>query len=97
MVDTSSHFDVFQRLELKKLDTGKLTERENKLFEKAILWTRKRTPLVKYYACEAATHLTVKSLQVLGGYGYMTEYSHERYHRDSFGLSFMKVLLKFNP
>ncbi len=85
LVDTASYFDVYQRLELKKLETGELTEAEKKLFDYANMWTRKRTPLVKYYACEATTYLSGKAIQVLGGYGYMEEYKVERYHRDSFG------------
>lgn len=85
LVDTESHFDIFQFLHLKKQKTGDLTEKEKELFEEAKLWTRKRTPLVKYYACEAATTLSQRAIQVLGGYGYMKEYPVERYHRDSFG------------
>ncbi|MBG09131.1 MAG: hypothetical protein CME68_10260 [Halobacteriovoraceae bacterium] len=85
LVDTASFFDIYQRLELKKLETGHLTKVEKKLFDHANMWTRKRTPLVKYYACEATTYLSGKAIQVLGGYGYMEDYSLERYHRDSFG------------
>ncbi len=85
LVDTASFFDIYQRLELKKLETGHLTEVEKQLFDSANMWTRKRTPLVKYYACEAATYLSGKAIQVFGGYGYMEEYLVERYHRDSFG------------
>jgi hypothetical protein len=49
------------------------------------MWTRKRTPLVKFYATEAYTDLSKKAVQVLGGYGFIKEYPVERYHRDSFG------------
>ncbi len=85
LVDTISHYDIFQRLDLKKTKTGELTKEEEVLFNEASLWTRKRTPLVKYYACEQATLLTQRSIQILGGYGFMEEYPVERYHRDSFG------------
>jgi len=85
LVDTASYFDIYQRLELKMLETGHLTEVEKEIFDSANMWTRKRTPLVKYYACEATTYLSGKAIQVLGGYGYMEEYNIERYHRDSFG------------
>ncbi len=85
LVDTESHFDAYQFLHLKKEKTGELTQEEKNIFDEAKLWTRKRTPLVKYYACEAATHLTQRAIQVLGGYGYMKEYPVERFHRDSFG------------
>lgn len=85
LMDTVSHYDIFQKLDLKKKQSGDLTKEEENLFNEATLWTRKRTPLVKYYACEVATHLTQRSIQVLGGYGFMQEYPVERYHRDSFG------------
>ncbi len=85
LVDTMTHFDIYQRLELKKQKTGDLTKEEEELFEEAQLWTRKRTPLVKYYATELASVLTTKGIQVLGGYGYMKEYPVERIHRDIFG------------
>lgn len=85
MVDTVSHFDIFQKLDLKQRHTGDLTKEEQNLLEEARLWTRKRTPLVKYYVCEAATTLTQRAIQVLGGYGFMHEYPVERFHRDSFG------------
>ena len=85
LVDTMTHFDIYQRLELKKQQTNDLTKEEEELFEEAQLWTRKRTPLVKYYATELASILTIKGIQVLGGYGYMKEYPVERIHRDIFG------------
>ncbi|EQC44281.1 acyl-CoA dehydrogenase family protein [Bacteriovorax sp. Seq25_V] len=85
MVDTISYFDIYQRLDMKKKKTGELNEEENRLFNDAWLWTRKRTPLVKYYTCEAYATISQKAIQILGGYGYMQEYPVERYHRDSFG------------
>ncbi|WP_127716152.1 acyl-CoA dehydrogenase family protein [Halobacteriovorax sp. HLS] len=85
LMDTISHFDIFQRLDYKKNTTNDLTKDEEVLFQDATLWTRKRTPLVKYYACEAATLLSQRAIQVLGGYGFMQEYPVERYHRDSYG------------
>jgi alkylation response protein AidB-like acyl-CoA dehydrogenase len=85
LMDTISHYDVFQFLDLKKKQTGDLTKEEEKKLKEATLWTRKRTPLVKYYACEKYTELSQRALQVLGGYGFMKEYPLERIHRDSFG------------
>ena len=85
MADTMSHFDIYLKLDHKKHHTGDLTQEEEKLYKEASLWTRKRTPLVKYYACEAYTHLSTRAIQVLGGYGFMKEYPLERYHRDAFG------------
>ena len=85
LVDTVSWYDIYQKLDLKKKKESDLTEEETKLYQEASRWTRKRTPLVKYYACEANVTLTQRAIQVLGGYGYMKEYPVERYHRDSFG------------
>jgi alkylation response protein AidB-like acyl-CoA dehydrogenase len=85
IVDTVSKFDQFLYLENKRQSTGDLTSEEQQLFDDMWLWTRKRTPLIKYYACEAATTLTQRAIQVLGGYGFMKEYPVERFHRDSFG------------
>lgn len=85
IADTSSWFDIYLKLDNKKLHTGDLSEEENKLYKKASHWTRKRTPLVKFYGTEAYTELSKKAIQVLGGYGFIKEYPVERYHRDSFG------------
>lgn len=85
LVDTISWYDIFQKLDLKKNQNGELNKEEAELYKEASMWTRKRTPLVKYYACEANVTLTQRAIQVLGGYGYMKEYPVERYHRDSFG------------
>jgi alkylation response protein AidB-like acyl-CoA dehydrogenase len=40
------------------------------------------TPLSKYYAGEIVNDVTMRALQVYGGYGYTTEYPTERYLRD---------------
>ncbi len=85
MVDTMSHFDIFQRLDLKKRHTGELTQDESKLFSKSARVVRRRTPLVKYYGAEANTTLSKRAIQAFGGYGFMMEYCVERLHRDSFG------------
>jgi len=84
IVDTISHYDIFQKLDQRQKDGTELTKEEKKLLKDAYLWTRKRTPLVKYYACEAATNLSQRAIQMLGGYGFMEEYPVGRYHRDSF-------------
>jgi alkylation response protein AidB-like acyl-CoA dehydrogenase len=85
MVDTISHFDVFQRLDLKKRHTHDLNEKETFLHNKSSKIVRKRTPLVKYYGAEANASISQKAIQAFGGYGYMMEYDVERIHRDSFG------------
>ncbi|MDH5580351.1 MAG: acyl-CoA/acyl-ACP dehydrogenase [Bdellovibrionales bacterium] len=84
LMDTTSHFDIFTKLDLKKHHTNDLTEEEQEMFEEAGKWVRKRTPLVKYYSCEKATELSQRAIQVLGGYGFMKEYPVEMFHRDSF-------------
>jgi alkylation response protein AidB-like acyl-CoA dehydrogenase len=85
LVDTTSHYDIYQRLHLKKQHTGSLNESEQELYDDSWMWIRKRTPLVKFYATEAFTQLSTKAIQVLGGYGYMKDYPVEKLHRDSFG------------
>jgi len=85
MVDTLSHFDIFQRLDMKKRHTGDLNEEQDALLKKATRVVRQRTPLVKYYGAEANATISQKAIQAFGGYGYMTEYDVERLHRDCFG------------
>lgn|GEM_PF-807027 len=84
VVDTFNQFDVHQYYDLKQRLQGELTEDEKKAYEEAKIWTRKRTPLLKYYSTEAFTSLSQKSIQALGGYGFIREYPMERLHRDSF-------------
>jgi len=84
MIDTMSHYEIYQKLDLKKRHTGELNEKEQQQFKKATKWMRRRTPLVKYYGAETFTALSQKTIQVLGGYGFMQEYEAERLHRDSF-------------
>lgn len=85
MVDTVSHFDIFQKLHKKKLHTHDLTHDESRLYQRAAKIVRRRTPLVKYYGAEANATLSQKAIQAFGGYGFMEEYDVERLHRDSFG------------
>ena len=85
LADTCSHFDIYRFLDRKKGETnGDLSHEETQQLKEAKVWVRKRTPLIKYYMCEAYTTISQKALQVLGGYGFMTEYPLERLHRDSF-------------
>jgi len=37
----------------------------------------------KYYCSEVATKVTHKAIQVLGGYGYISDYQVERMYRDA--------------
>ena len=107
LFDTALYFDIYSKLDLKKGQEGKLSDQEEKLLREAKKWTRRRTPLVKYYGAEAFTTLSRKAIQVHGGYGFMREYDAERLHRDSFApllyegtsqiqaLMAMKDLMKF--
>ena len=85
MMDTLSHYEIYQRLDMKERHTNDLTDDEKKIFKRAKKVVRKRTPLVKAYGAETFTLLSQRAIQGLGGYGYMKEYEAERYHRDSFG------------
>jgi butyryl-CoA dehydrogenase len=43
---------------------------------------RKEASMAKLFASETARRVTIKAIQILGGYGYTKEYPVERYHRD---------------
>ncbi|MEX0797828.1 MAG: acyl-CoA dehydrogenase family protein, partial [Bacteriovoracaceae bacterium] len=107
MVDTLNYFDVYQRYDLWKRQGKELTPEQEKDFNDAKKWTRRRTPLVKMYGAETYTKLSQRAIQALGGYGFIEEYDVSRYHRDSFApllyegtsqiqaLMAMKDLMKF--
>jgi 3-(methylthio)propanoyl-CoA dehydrogenase len=84
IVDTMSHYEIYQHLDMKERRTGNLDEVDQKLFKRSKRVIRRRTPIVKAYGAEAFTLLSQRVIQGLGGYGYMKEYDAERYHRDSF-------------
>jgi alkylation response protein AidB-like acyl-CoA dehydrogenase len=85
LFDTISWFDIYQRLDLKKIKTGELTGEEQSLYKKAYHIVRRRTPLTKYFGSEEAVQVALKAVQGLGGYGYMEEYPNARYLRDAIG------------
>jgi len=41
------------------------------------------TAMAKYYAARAAAEVADEAIQLLGGYGYMTEFEVERFYRDA--------------
>ena len=43
----------------------------------------KITSMAKWYAARTAVEVADEAIQLLGGYGYMTEYDVERYYRDA--------------
>jgi alkylation response protein AidB-like acyl-CoA dehydrogenase len=51
--------------------------------ERLVQRTDLLTPLAKYYASEMVNEVASRSLQVHGGYGYMTDYPVERHFRDA--------------
>jgi len=85
IVDTISHFDIFQKLDLKKKHTGDLNKDEEKLLNESLKLVRKRTPLIKYYGAEAFCEISKKCIQALGGHGFIKDHFVERFHRESFG------------
>jgi len=42
----------------------------------------KEASMAKLFASETARRVTIRAIQILGGYGYIKEYPVERYHRD---------------
>lgn len=107
MVDTISHFDIYQKYDLMKRHGAELSAKQELEYAHAQKWVRRRTPLVKMYGAETFTHLSQRAIQALGGYGFINEYEAHRYHRDSFAtllyegtsqiqsLMAMKDLMKF--
>lgn len=85
VVDTLNWFDIYQKLDLKLRKTNDLSECEIKLLKDAKLWSRKRTPLLKYWASEQYTRISKEVIQMLGGHGFMKDHPVEQWHRDSFG------------
>ncbi|HXH73956.1 MAG TPA: acyl-CoA dehydrogenase family protein [Bacteriovoracaceae bacterium] len=84
IVDTMSHYEVYQYMDNKERHTGDLGEADKKLFKRAKRIVRQRTPIVKAYGAETFTLFSQRAIQGLGGYGFMKEYDAERFHRDSF-------------
>ncbi len=84
-IDSLNSFTLYHRLDLKKRKTGELNRHEEKNLDQALINVRLLTPLVKYYGTELAVEISKKSIQALGGHGFMRDHSVERLHRDSFG------------
>lgn len=84
IVDTMSHYEVYQYMDSKERHTGDLSDSDKKLFKRAKRIVRQRTPIVKAYGAETFTLFSQRAIQGLGGYGFMKEYDAERFHRDSF-------------
>ncbi len=85
VIDTMSHYEIYQYYHMKEQHTNDLSEEEKKEYKKATKVVRKRTPILKAYGAETLTLFTQRVIQGLGGYGFMREYDAERFHRDSFG------------
>lgn len=44
---------------------------------------KKKSSLAKFIACRAAMEVSAQTIQIFGGYGYMTEYNIERFYREA--------------
>ena len=65
-------------------DAGTDEYRERQAAVKELSWkARLVTPLIKFIAAEKAVEISRKALQILGGYGYSTEYGAEKLLRDA--------------
>ncbi|MBT3980237.1 MAG: hypothetical protein HOE90_02725 [Bacteriovoracaceae bacterium] len=84
-MDSISHYDIYQKLDMKIRKTGDLNKHERAIFNEAKKWVRRRTPLLKYYGTETFSSMAIKCLQGFGGCGYMREFEIERIVRDSCG------------
>ena len=69
-------------LEYKELDKAE-AKRRKKLSRELKRLNSMMTPISKYVASEMGCHVADRSLQVLGGSGYMKDYPAERYLRDA--------------
>ena len=72
----------------RELESDNLTDKAKKRELKQLSKTTKRmadmlTPMSKYYASEMCNRVTYDAIQVLGGSGYMRDYSVERHARDA--------------
>src|SRR3954454_14279367 len=76
------------RFKLADMETGPAAAREL-LYKACAMADRgepnlgKYTSMAKLFASDNAMRVTVEAIQVLGGYGYVTEYPVERYLRDA--------------
>ena len=84
-IDTMNPFSHYHQLGMKLHKTGTLTPKEQKALKKAERKVRFRTPLIKYYGSELAVEISKKSVQALGGHGFMADHPVARWHRDSLG------------
>src|SRR5213078_737917 len=70
------------QFKLADMETGTAAAREL-LYKACALADRSDPLLAKLFASDNAMRVTVEAIQVLGGYGYVTEYPVERYMRDA--------------
>jgi alkylation response protein AidB-like acyl-CoA dehydrogenase len=80
----------FQGIQFKLADMETRTAAARELLYRACAKIDRREPdagkysaMAKLFASDAAMAVTVEAVQVLGGYGYVTEYPVERYMRDA--------------
>jgi alkylation response protein AidB-like acyl-CoA dehydrogenase len=65
-----------------ELDAAQLLVMRASFLKEKKLPFSKEASMAKLFASETARRVTIKAIQILGGYGYTKEYPVERYHRD---------------
>jgi len=79
----------FQAIQHKLADMATQVEAGRLLaYQACTLWdngasTKRAAPMAKLYCSEMATRVCMDAIQILGGYGYLSEYNVERYMRDA--------------
>jgi alkylation response protein AidB-like acyl-CoA dehydrogenase len=82
LYETARWVDLGKALEQAKA-RGDLADEDRGRLKGVARLTDVLTPLVKYYATEAANRVCYQAMQVHGGTGYMREFNVERHYRDA--------------
>jgi hypothetical protein len=86
LYETSRIVDLHQGCERLAETADRNAPNAKEIKEKASKYRKQAailTPMSKYYCCEMCLRVTSHAIQVLGGSGYMRDYSVERYFRDA--------------
>lgn len=84
-VEAAYHEELAQKYKIMaaRLDDAAEIKRANKLYKRHQWRARLITPLLKYQAAEKAVEMSQKTIQILGGVGYTTEFGAEKLLRDA--------------